>query len=459
VDGVKYFTTNRILYNAAAGSALTTVKNLPSRVVEQRLLDSDYVAKSSVGASIKTYNDGSLPFDYFESATTSATVNQTFPTIMFDINNYIGQINPATDKYTLEYELWGDTDNNINRIGFQIFANNDSNISNYSGGLLDTGLYFTAYQSGVSNFYKGITGKFVDTAQRYVRAVITIEGIDIAKITKVYIRNVKLTMGNVVLTQSFAKGIINGKNNLIKLSVPDPLKVILQKDLTSYDTSKLSWVGKSYVSLGDSITWQDGHTYGQGSQIGQIARGYQTIMKEQLFLGNYINKGVSGAPMANGTTSGAGTNTTGKSVDYSSTDLVTIAAGTNDFKLNVPMGVKGQIGDTTFDTNTFYGAYRDLIEYILKNKPTARIVLFTPLQRDNSGYDVNTVNTVGNKLIDYVNAIQVLGEMYGIPVIDMYRNSGITKLNFTTYLMDGLHPFDPGYVRMGTYASNIIKNL
>ena len=88
-----------------------------------------------------------------------------------------------------------------------------------------------------------------------------------------------------------------------------------------------------------------------------------------------------------------------------------------------------------------------------------RIVLFTPLQRDNGGYNVNTVNTAGHKLIDYVNAVKTIGEMYGIPVCDMYANSGFTHLTLSTFTMDGLHPNDVGYERMGKYASNFIKNL
>lgn len=219
------------------------------------------------------------------------------------------------------------------------------------------------------------------------------------------------------------------------------------------------YMGKNFISLGDSITWQDGQAYGQGEHKGEIARGYQTIIKETLGFDSYHNAGVSGRPVANGSANGVGTNTTAKTINYKNYDLVIIAGGTNDFKLNIPLGELGVIGDTTFVDTTFYGAYRDIIEYILKQKPTIRIVLFTPLQRYNGGYGVNTVNTAGHKLIDYVNAVKTIGEMYGIPVCDMYANSGFTHLTLSTFTMDGLHPNDIGYERMGKYASNFIKNL
>jgi lysophospholipase L1-like esterase len=204
------------------------------------------------------------------------------------------------------------------------------------------------------------------------------------------------------------------------------------------------WAGKTFVSLGTSISWQDG-------QSGYV--GYQSHLKNNLGFASYNNQGVSGDAMV------SGTNPVGKSLSYTSYDLVIIESGTNDFKLNKALGTLGLIGDTTFSTGTFYGAYRDLIEYILTNKPTIRIVLFTPLQRDNGGYDVNFTNTAGHRLIDYVNAVKEIGAMYGIPVCDMYGNSGFTKLTLATYTRDGLHPNNIGYVRMGNYASKFIGNI
>lgn len=210
------------------------------------------------------------------------------------------------------------------------------------------------------------------------------------------------------------------------------------------------WYGKNMIMFGDSIVQDVTNSNG----------GYVTRLKANLDLATATNKGISGRPMSNGSANGVGTNTTVKTItNFDDYDLLLIAAGTNDFKLNMPLGDIGQIGDTGFNTETFYGAYRDTIEYILKLKPTIRICLWTPLQRDNANYDVNYTNSAGHKLIDYVDAIIAIGEMYAIPVIDLYRNSGVTKLTLSTFTADGLHLNSKGYDYVTMYAAKQINNI
>ena len=221
-------------------------------------------------------------------------------------------------------------------------------------------------------------------------------------------------------------------------------------------TAKGEWEGKTFVTLGTSISWQDGKAY---AATGEIARGYQTVVKEKLGFASYVNEGKSGRPIANGTAGGDGANTTGKAIDYESFELVIIEEGTNDFKLNVPLGSIGSVKDSTFDTKTFCGAYRDLLNFILKANPTVQIVLLTPIQRDNAGYDIEYTNSAGCKLIDYANAVKQLGEMYALPVCDLYANSGINALTLSNYTLDGLHPNDAGYERMGTHCAAFLKTI
>lgn len=227
--------------------------------------------------------------------------------------------------------------------------------------------------------------------------------------------------------------------------------------IEKFSASNLEWVGKSFISNGTSISWQDGKTYAGTSNI---ARGYQTIIKEKLGFSSYVNAGASGKAMADGTTNGSGIVTTGLAQNYTTHALAIIEAATNDFKLNVPLGNIGNIGDTIFDRTTFFGAYRTLIEFILTQNPGIRLVLFTPLQRDNGGYNGwDFANTAGHTLNDYREAIFLLGKMYGLPVCDLYANSGFNKFSLSTFTMDGLHPNDSGYERMGNYAAQFINDI
>lgn len=217
------------------------------------------------------------------------------------------------------------------------------------------------------------------------------------------------------------------------------------------------WKNKTYISHGDSITWQDGKDYGSGTHQGETARGYQTVLKELLELGTYTNKGVNGATLADRAgVSVSGVSTIKSIASYASYGLCTIAFGTNDFKQGVPLGTLGAATDTVFNTTTFFGAFREAVKYILTSSPTIRLVLMTPLQRDQHDYNVDTVNTVGLKLRDYVNAVKLIGKMYGLPVCDLYSNSGITELTLSTYTIDGLHPNDEGFKRIGEVLADTL---
>lgn len=200
-----------------------------------------------------------------------------------------------------------------------------------------------------------------------------------------------------------------------------------------------------WVTYGDSIT---------------AANGYQPHVIARLGLDAYTNRGVSGRAMADGTANGVGTVTTiVGNMDHATFTLVTIAAGTNDFKLNVPLGTLGGIADTTFNRNTFYGAYRHALGHLLTNSPLSRVVLCTPLKRNNDGYTDESRNAAGHQLRDYVAAIRQIGEMYGLPVCDSYSGSGFNAFTLGRYTSDGLHPNDLGHKRLGRFMGDYIASI
>jgi lysophospholipase L1-like esterase len=251
---------------------------------------------------------------------------------------------------------------------------------------------------------------------------------------------------------------INGFSRTLPASIK---WLLVTKDNLSSDIGIVSkWKNKKWVTLGDSITWYDKQAYAYWvGHESEMAVGYQSIVNTKVnSFAEILNKAASGTAMTDNGNANAGVKL-GKTVNYALYDLVTIAHGTNDFKLDQPIGTLGAMGDTAFNLATFYGAYRSLVEYILTQKPTIKLVLFTPLQRNNGGYDVNFVNPAGHKLIDYVDAFKAIGILYGLPVLDLYANSEFNKFTLGTYTYDGLHPNNVGYKVIGDKVYNHIENV
>ena len=139
------------------------------------------------------------------------------------------------------------------------------------------------------------------------------------------------------------------------------------------------WNKKKFVAFGTSLT----------RKCSDYVGGYLEVIKKRLGFSAYTNKGISGASMiSNGIEGGDNILNAVKNTDLSDCDLVTIECGTNDFKLNIPLGTVGKMGDTDFDTTTFCGALRSAIEHILKNYPMKHVLLIASPQRYDGDYDV-----------------------------------------------------------------------
>ena len=133
-------------------------------------------------------------------------------------------------------------------------------------------------------------------------------------------------------------------------------------------------------------------------------------------------------------------------------DLITVKGGTNDWGVSIPLG-----SSTTRSSNTFKGSLRLLVEGLIDKYPSKPIVLFTPIKRCGDGKTPDTVNGNGDKLIDFANAVIEIGEIYGIPVIDLYTPEVLdfTDLgpyeDYETMMPDHLHPSGAGQKIMGEY--------
>lgn len=209
----------------------------------------------------------------------------------------------------------------------------------------------------------------------------------------------------------------------------------------------------TWMTIGDSITYQDEKEYKRGPNKGEAAIGYQTVVKKKIDTIIIKNKGFSGLALTSGKRS---LYSNVIDINYDGIDLVTIFCGTNDFKLNKPIG---EISRSNFNEETFIGAFNNLINKIKISNPKIRIVLLTPLQRDNDYYSIYSTNEVNHKLNDYVNAIKNIGDFYNLQVVDFYEDSDFTFKNLNKYSLDGLHPNNRGYEIIGRKILQEIFNF
>lgn len=138
-------------------------------------------------------------------------------------------------------------------------------------------------------------------------------------------------------------------------------------------------------------------------------------------------------------------------------DIVVVFGGTNDFGHGDAL--LGTMADR--DEKSFYGAYHTLLLKLINKYPDARIVVMTPLHRvtEDDMYDPVRNRRRAANLETYVNAIQEVAAYYGIPVLDLFRTSGIqprVPIQLEKFMPDGLHPNDAGHARV---ADRLIRFL
>ncbi len=140
-------------------------------------------------------------------------------------------------------------------------------------------------------------------------------------------------------------------------------------------------------------------------------------------------------------------------------DVIVIFGGTNDYGHGD--AALGSMDDRTVDT--FYGAYHDLCIKLREKYPTAKIVVMTPIHRDNehmvyNGFHVRTAAC----LETYVNIIKEVAEYHKLSVLDTYHECDINPnlpSHKENYVPDGLHPNDAGHEIIYNCLKNFLKQL
>lgn len=198
------------------------------------------------------------------------------------------------------------------------------------------------------------------------------------------------------------------------------------------------WRGVPWAALGTSIT----------------SFGEYVAAVEELLGTTCTNLGVGGGCLSSSSSSG-------QSLIYNQianipvgTELVSIEAGINDFRLNSTLGTI-----TSTNSNTFYGAYYNAIVAINALRPAAKIVLLTPYGNDDSDPRWNVPNSNSNTWQQFCDAVRETGKRMGVSVCDIATDSGINGLTADVYTSDGIHLNTLGGYVYGSSFNRFLKTL
>lgn len=138
-------------------------------------------------------------------------------------------------------------------------------------------------------------------------------------------------------------------------------------------------------------------------------------------------------------------------------DFYIVFSGANDFN----SGDVGQWGDSTVDT--FYGALKLIIEYVTRNT-TSTLLVCTPMCRytstdeeRNVNADGEPINSRGQSLREFAEAVIKTCEFYEIPYIDLFHDLGFNRDNIRKYTAEGLHPNLLGSHKICAYIASKVK--
>jgi lysophospholipase L1-like esterase len=90
---------------------------------------------------------------------------------------------------------------------------------------------------------------------------------------------------------------------------------------------------------------------------------------------------------------------------------------------------------------TFFGAYRTIIDNLKNLNPNARIILITPMQRGDFVYIAKMTNNAhgsyrekaGQTLEQFANAVVSIASNEKLEVVNLYHESGMTMENMVKY--------------------------
>lgn len=208
--------------------------------------------------------------------------------------------------------------------------------------------------------------------------------------------------------------------------------------------------GKTIAVLGDSI-----------SSVQYTVPNYWQMIATKTGC-DFLDYGVSGSCIANGSTSSTQSFVQRASSMDASADCVLVMGGTNDYGKGILLG-----DWSSTDNTTLYGALNELIT-LLRTKYNGKPIIFCTPIRNKDEVDNGFPKTIEDlkscgastdlEPWHCVLAIQAKCAVHGIPVIDLYNNSGIGS-GQTSYFRadDKWHPSTLGECRIANMVQPMLE--
>ena len=128
-------------------------------------------------------------------------------------------------------------------------------------------------------------------------------------------------------------------------------------------------------------------------------------------------------------------------------EFVFCLAGINDYGTNKPLGEKNSTSVLDFT-----GALRTFIEGVYSKFLVAsnlyQFRLFFASPYNVKHYFNSDTNDLGLTQLDYVNRAEEICAEYGIPFLNLYKQSGFNTINEEFLLYDKLHPSNAGHIML-----------
>ena len=197
--------------------------------------------------------------------------------------------------------------------------------------------------------------------------------------------------------------------------------------------------GKKIAVIGDSITWYDGHDRAGETRL----KGWQAYLR--MCGANVQSYGYNGYPYATNTSTGSiAQSILTDEPDFSDIDILIMMAGSNDLRLELPIGSDNTDWTTPNVTpDTVVGAIGAIINYARTQNDEIEIFLCTTLPSEANGTYATTTQIN--------NATSKCSEFWGCPLIDTRRmfNGKPFDPTYDVLTVDGTHPTGFGMNRIG----------